>query len=273
MGTRLTGRVVANTRASDPDDPLTAALVAEGARVRSWPTLRFEPPGDPAALAAAAATLPDSDWLVVTSPRAAGAFTAAAGAPPSSVRIAAVGPATASRLKRAGWTPTVIGHGGAEALVRMLSEAAELRGARVLFPAASRARPALERGLRKLGARVHRVEAYRTVSCLPDTERVRADLRTGVDVVTFASPSAVEGLARALEGNLAAALTLVPVAAIGPTTLQALTDAGVTWAGLAPEPTLPGLVRACIALCAPAGPRVPAEHPRSSLVSTLRNGR
>ncbi|NIQ53556.1 MAG: HemD protein, partial [Gammaproteobacteria bacterium] len=75
---------------------------------------------------------------------------------PSDVPVAAVGSTTAEGLHERGWTPLVVGRGGASELVAELAAQHDLRGRRVLFPAASRAGPALEESLRACGAVVHR---------------------------------------------------------------------------------------------------------------------
>jgi uroporphyrinogen-III synthase/uroporphyrinogen III methyltransferase/synthase len=117
----------------------------------------------------------------------------------------------------------------------------------VLFPAGSLARDLLDRELRQVGADVVRVEAYRTVPTPPDAREVRADLASGVHVVTFASPSAVRALAEALDGRLASALAPCAVVAIGPTTADALGAAGRTRIRVAERTTVQAVVAACAA--------------------------
>jgi uroporphyrinogen-III synthase len=80
----------------------------------------------------------------------------------------------------------------------------------------------------------------------PDGARVRADLALGVDVVTFASPSAVRALATALDDDLPTALEGTGVAAIGKTTAAALDDLGVRDVAIGPRAGMDGLVEACI---------------------------
>ena len=76
----------------------------------------------------------------------------------------------------------------------------ELPGAKILYPASSRALPTIAAGLTQLGAEVTQVEAYRTEAARarrrPSAARWIA--RGAVGAVTFASPSAVIELARAL---------------------------------------------------------------------------
>ncbi len=121
--------------------------------------------------------------------------------PPPSPRVAVVGPTTARAATEAGWVVAVEGRGpGAGGLAAQVGAAFPLAGARVLYPAASGAASTVEDEFTALGARVTRVEAYQTVVTPPPTGRVRADLAAGVDAVTFASPSAVRAVDRALGG-------------------------------------------------------------------------
>jgi uroporphyrinogen-III synthase len=251
----LSGRTVVVTRDGDPDDPLVTALRDRGATVLVWPTLAFEPPLDPTPLEAALRSPDTWDWIVFTSARAVAAV-AARYPPHATTRVAAVGDATARALAAAGWRVDIVGRGpGAVALAATLSAAADLAGARVLFPTASRAADALTSALAEAGAHVHRVEAYRTVAHGPDPGLVRRDLTAGVDALTFASPSAVEALAASLDAlpgrntagptaGLAGALAGCAVAAIGPTTAEALTRRGVADVTVADTASLEGLVQA-----------------------------
>ena len=243
---RLNGRVVATTRDGRPGDTLVLALRAEGAEVRVWPTLSIEGPQDPAPLEAALAALGGFDWIAFTSAHAVDAVVERVPVPQGRPRTAAVGEATAEALSRRGWPVDVVGRGnGATGLADALAEAGLRSGARVLFPAGSLARDVLDRELRLMGADVHRVEAYRTTPAPPDGTVVHRDLIRGVDVVTFASPSAVRALAQALGGRLADALTACAVVAIGPTTAAALGKAGRTDVRVADRATVGALVDAC----------------------------
>ncbi len=278
----LAGVRVVTTRSASGEDRLRALLEMAGARVLAWPTSEYPPPRDPSPLEAALARLDRFDWVVFTSARAVAAvgegratMAPAAGGPPTP-RVAAVGPATARAATEAGWTVAVEGRGpGARGLAARVAATFPVAGARVLFPAASGAGPTLEEEFTALGARVTRVEAYRTVVTPPPAERVRADLAAGVDAVTFASPSAVEAVDRALGGDpaprgpahpaqageLARALTGIAVACIGPTTAAALERRGVADVRVAAAATLEGVVEALVELFDSPGPgRITARH-------------
>jgi uroporphyrinogen-III synthase len=87
------------------------------------------------------------------------------------------------------------------------------------------------------------VEAYRTESGASlDLESCRTWIaRQGVGAVTFASPSAVTELERALgEADFSRLLATAPAVAIGPTTARALSERGHTPV-LAESATLRGL--------------------------------
>ena len=186
------------------------------------------------------------DWVAFTSVAAVEAVTELAGTAPTRARVAAVGRSTSQALEAAGWCVAVIGSAGALALVSSWAAKYELSGAQVLFPAGSLARPTLEDQLIRRGAHVDRVEAYRTRTVSPDADRVRADLHLGVDVVTFASPSAVRSLAGALARDWPQALRGSVVVSIGPTTSNALVDAGLDLERIvmADQPSIDGLMEA-----------------------------
>jgi uroporphyrinogen III methyltransferase/synthase len=115
-------------------------------------------------------------------------------------------------------------------------------GTRVLYPASSRALPTIAAGLRELGAVVTQVEAYRTEAAALDVAECRAWIeRGGLGAVTFASPSAVTELARALGAqDFARLLDQAPPVAIGRSTARELAAHG-RQAMLAETATLHGL--------------------------------
>lgn len=243
----LTGRGVAVTRAEPAGGALGARLEARGARVARWTTIALVPPADPAPFESALARLEEFDWLAVTSGHAVAALVERVAAPPASLALAAIGPATAAALEAAGWRVDRVGEGdGAEGLVAAFRAAGDAAGARVLYPASARARTTLEHGLAALGATVERVEAYRTLPVALDAAACRAEIESGaVEAVTFASPSALEGLAEALgDAELSELLARVAVASIGPTTSAALAAFGRAPDAEAEPSTLDGLVEA-----------------------------
>lgn len=252
------GPGVAVTRPGPDPGRLGALLSAAGATVVHWPCIRFVPPADPGPLEDAVRALATYDWVVLTSPRAARRWSAACrdlGVAPtgsgagagavsgSAVRSAAVGPATAAALREAGWPVSrVAATYSAAGLVETFAAAGDARGARVLVPSSALADDVLPEALRELGAEVDRVISYRTLPA------ARSGATGGVRVVTFTSPSTVEGFLAVAKGDEALAAAIrrrFATAAIGPTTAGALAAAG--WPSVvAEEATLEALAEAAM---------------------------
>lgn len=243
------------TRAEESDGPLSTELKSLGLPVLVWSAVRVLPV-DTAQLDEALRRADSFDWIVFTSRYGVAAVTARLPAAPAGVRTAAVGRATASVLQQHGWPVDMLpGEPSAAGLVAAFAASGAARGARILYPASSRALPTLAAGLTQLGAQVTTVEAYRTVSGTSlDVEDCRAWIaRQGVGAVTFASPSAVAELESALgKDDFARLLGMAPAVAIGPTTARALAERGYT-PTLAESATLRGLARTSL-LAVRAGP-------------------
>ncbi|HTV52476.1 MAG TPA: uroporphyrinogen-III synthase [Steroidobacteraceae bacterium] len=235
------------TRDEPENGPLSEALRGLGLAVRRWPVVRSAAPADAAPLAAALAHLAEVDWIVFTSRHAVSAVAAELahlrlGMPAHGVRIAAVGERTAAALRERHWPLDLLPEeASAEALVRAL--VAQLSpGARVLFPASSRALPTLPEGLRAHGIEVIQVEAYRTESAPLDAASCHREIERGdIGAVTFTSPSTVIELDRALgAGYFDRLLEDAATVALGATTARALAARGHVCALAAPT-TLAGL--------------------------------
>jgi uroporphyrinogen-III synthase len=237
-------RPVVVTRAESADGPLSRELRSLGLEVLSWPAVSVTA-SDSKALDEALAQLASFAWIVFASRHAVAAVLARVRKPPAQLHVAAVGRATALTLTQRGW-PVHLTPEEASAAALIGAFAAEWRaadaGARVLYPASSRALPTIAAGLRELGAHVTQVEAYRTDAATLDVAECRAWIeRRGLGAVTFASPSAVAELARALgEEDFARLLDHAPPVAIGRTTARALAARGLN-ATLAETATLHGL--------------------------------
>jgi glutamate-1-semialdehyde 2,1-aminomutase len=267
------------TRDEDPDrGRLGEALRALGAPVLHWRTTAVEPPADPGALEGLAARLAGVDWVILTSRNAVDAVAGAVGAAPEGVRVAVVGRKTAEAARAAGWAPALVGEATGEALAGALLEHLGPETGRLLLPTTPRAADTIPERLRRAGHRVERVEAYRTVLPEPDVEACRDAIDRGaVGVVTFTSPSAVQGLERGLPGPLLERLKATSEGvAIGPTTARAAEAAG--WSTReAADTSLDGVAAAAAALLAERLQRDSPFHntdtdPRSGMSAVQRNG-
>jgi len=225
---------------------LAAKLEALGAEVLLAPTIRIEPPENPAPLddAIHASKSGKYDWIVFTSVNAVEAFFGRAAEAPNA-HYAAIGPATAEALETRGLNADIVpGRHVAEDVFEALRRHTDLFGKRFLLPQADIAREALPRMLREAGTEVDVVSAYRTVPDAEGAARANELVRTGAtDAVTFTSASTVRGFLSSADEAVRARLT---PASIGPITSAALRDAGVEPATEAKRYTAEGLVEALV---------------------------
>jgi uroporphyrinogen III methyltransferase/synthase len=227
-----------------------------GADAIEAPMIRILPPDDYGPLDEACARAGDFDWIVFSSANAVDAFVARLLAGPKDVRalggvrLCSVGPATAEHLARHGLkvdlTPPEY---RADAVLRALLEQGDVRGLKILLPHADIGRELLADELRKQGADVTEVVAYRTVAVEGDREGepdiYRMLLERSIDVVTFTSASAVRNIVRVLGAEPAADLlgsTLV--ACIGPVTAEAASQCNIATTIQPASHTIPALVDA-----------------------------
>lgn len=248
----LAGRRIVITRARAQASELRAALEAKGAQVVELPTIAIKPPRQWGPLDAAIRGLENYDWVVFTSANGVENFFARLAKQRKDARalrrarLAAIGPATAAALARCRVQADVVPNEfRAEGLLRALKNE-RWRGKRVLLARAAAARALLPQELRRRGARVDVVDAYRTVA--PEESRNQAQeifARRQPDLITFTSSSTVRNFFALLGGREAQrALTGVAVASIGPVTSRSARAFGLRVAVEANPYTIPALVRA-----------------------------
>jgi uroporphyrinogen III methyltransferase/synthase len=218
--------------------------------------IRILPPEDGGPLADACDRAGEFDWIVFSSANAVDAFMEQLLAGPADLRalggvkLCAVGPSTAEQLADYGLkvdlTPPEY---RAEAILRALSESGNVRGLKMLLPHADIGRELLAEELRKQGADVTEVVAYRTMAVEADREGdpdiYRMLLERSIDAVTFTSASAVRNFVRILGAEPAADLLgATVVACIGPVTAQAAAQANIMTTIQPASYTVPALVDA-----------------------------
>ena len=225
----LAGRTVVVTRSGSRARGLADALERAGASVLELPLTRQVDASDGGdALRAAAAELADQRWVVLTSVNAVERFMAVLrdARALASVSVAAVGPATADALRRAGVEPDLV---PAEHSARgLVEEFPATEGPRrlVLFPSAEGAPDTIAEGLGDKGWDVRRVDAYRTVPLTAPDPALLARVVTA-DALTLTATSSLQAfLALRTPGG-----TPLPVpghvVCIGPTTAEAARSAGL----------------------------------------------
>ena len=225
----LFGKRVVVTRTRTQAGTLSGALRALGAECHELPTIRIEPPADLLEFGQLVQDCHTYDWLVFASPNGVDAFfkiffkiyddTREIGG----VRIAAVGPATAARLRElhlhVDLQPEEF---VAEAIIKAFQKDHTVENEKILIIRPEKARDVLSKELTKMGAIVDEAIAYRTV---PETDAtgIARFREEAADLITFASSSAVENF-------MALKLPLPPTlrtASIGPVTSQTMRALGL----------------------------------------------
>jgi uroporphyrinogen III methyltransferase / synthase len=227
----LWGKRIVVTRTRKQASALSNKLRALGAQVIELPTIRIEPPTDLREFAELVQDAHIYDWIVFTSANGVEAFfdiffklyddaREIGGA-----RIAAIGPATAQRVKD--FHLHVDLHPDefiAEAVAKEFRKQGSIENVRILVVRAEKARDVLPKELSAAGAIVDEAFAYRTVPETRDTTGARRQLaKEGADLITFTSSSTVENfLAFGLPWPKG-----MQIASIGPITSKTARDHGL----------------------------------------------
>ena len=257
----LFGERILITRAREQAAELAEPLRALGAETLELPTIAIEDPQDWSALDRAIERLrrPAAsggyDWLIFTSANGVRKFIERMAATKTDIRIlagvkiCAIGPATAGELRKHLLAVDVVpGSYVAEGVLEALAEE-PVAGKRFLIPRARVARDVLPEELRKRGAEVDVVEAYRTVLPTERTERTESIFsRHRPTLIVLTSSSTVANLLRLIPPEKRAAyLDGVRIASIGPVTSKTIRRAGLSVHIEAREHTIPALVEAIVA--------------------------
>jgi uroporphyrinogen III methyltransferase / synthase len=248
----LSGQRILITRARHQAAELGDPLRALGAEIIELPTIAIAHPDDWTALDRTMREASGYDWIIFTSANAVRKFAERAAAISAdlsgiaNVKIAAIGSATAAELEKSGLhADKVPEEFRAEGVVEAFATE-NLAGKRILIPRAKVARDVLPIELRKRGAQVDVVEAYRTV-IPPESAALLKEIftRKKPNVITFTSSSTVENFLTLLgQENSGEYLRGVKLASIGPITSETLRRHGLRVDIEATEYTIPALVRA-----------------------------
>lgn len=229
----LFGQRVVVTRARSQAEELSHRLFEAGAEVLEVPVIKFVPPTNLAPLADAILELNSYDWLVFTSANGVDAFFSyffkgfddlrdIGG-----VRIAAVGPATAARLKALHLKVDLMPDDyRAMEVAKAFAKFESVENLKICLLRAEVANPGLPQALEALGAIVDDIPCYRTVVETADPTGTGARLaEEGADWLTFTSGSTVNRFHERFD--LPAFLKKFPrtrLASIGPETTKALAE-------------------------------------------------
>jgi len=246
----LFGKRVLVTRARHQASALSHLLTERGAQPVELPAIDIRPVADLKELDRAILNLKQYHWIIFTSTNGVDAFWQRLHTLKldsrafSTLKIGAIGPATAQALETSGIVPDYIpdvytGEGLISGLKKQY-----VTGQLFLLPRADIADKALAQGISQLGAEVHEVDAYHTVPATEAAIRAKQMLIAGeIDVITFTSSSTVSNLAAAFQDE-PMAINSVKVACIGPKTAETAIKFGLSVDIMAKEQTIPGLVDA-----------------------------
>lgn len=218
----LAGKHIVVTRARHQAPPLEALIREFGAVPLAYPCVEIELPGRSSALDVHLRDLDNFDWIAFSSSNAVWAVAARARSmqvdmETGCIKLAALGPATATELqrrlaRRADFMPESF---SAEGLARQLPVQ---KGDRVLLPQSDLADQNAAEVMRSRGAIVTAPIAYRTVVGRGGVNLPKLIAQDKIDALSFASPSAVRFFRRRCP--IEAALRL-PVVCLGPATAKA----------------------------------------------------
>jgi uroporphyrinogen III methyltransferase/synthase len=246
----LSGQKIIVTRAKDQADALSAPLRQLGAEVTELPTIEIRPASNYSALDAAIKNLKAYDWLIFTSVNGVRYFLDRLDRSRQDLRsiqgkLCAIGPATREALEKFHLKVDVMADEYvAEGLLKALASF-DMKGAKILIARAAVARDVLPDELRRRGAEVDVVEAYRTEVPKELAARTRTILASKPDWITFTSSSTAHNLIAACGAD---ALDGIRIASIGPVTSATLREAGINITTEASQHTVPGLIAAIHAM-------------------------
>jgi uroporphyrinogen III methyltransferase/synthase len=251
----LFGRRIVVTRRSEQAGGFAQRLTELGADVLEVPTIKITRPTETDAIVDALLGLNAYDWLVFTSVNGVTAFfdiffrRFQDMRDIGGVRIAAVGPATAAKLRelhlQVDLTPDEF---TAKKIAAAFEKFETIENLKMCLLRAEVANPDLPKALEELGAIVDDIAIYRTVAETEDPAGAGAMLvESGADWVTFTSGSTVEHFhARFDLPKLLKKFPQMKLASIGPETSKAIRALGLELALEAKEHTTDGLIAALL---------------------------
>ena len=256
----LFGKRIVVTRARGQAAELAHQLGELGAEVLEVPTIKIEPPTRREDVVDAMLELNSYDWLVFTSPNGVTTFfdyffrqfhdmRDLGGA-----RIAAVGPATANKLKELHLQVDLMPEEAVGSqIVEAFAEYESIENLKICLLRAEVANSYLAESLEAMGAIVDDVACYKTVPETDDPRGVAARLlESGADWITFTSGSTVEHFHQRFDlPELVKKFPQMKLASIGPETSKVLALLGLEPAVEAKEHTTEGLIQALLASLLP----------------------
>jgi uroporphyrinogen-III synthase len=250
----LSGKRIVVTRSPGQVKDMETLIERLGGTAILCPVIKTVPPKDQARFDASLANLASFDWIIFTSANGVRFFFQRAEElgiearrTAGHAKVAAVGSKTAAALAAHNLpAPLVADTFTADGLLELL-RGRVVPGEKALLPRANIARKALPLELAALGLDVTDAAAYDTVAAdenfLETKELLEQRL---IDIITFASSSAVCFFLEGLGEENRPLLKGVKIAAIGPVTARTAHEKGLHVDIEAEEYTIPGLIDAIV---------------------------
>src|SRR4030042_175821 len=248
----LFGLGVVITRPERQADDLARLLAEQGANPISFPTIKMVGPSDWRQLDAALKKIDKYAWIIFTSANGVQFFFKRLLDKGKDIRdlkgikICCIGPATAKQIEDRGIKVDLVPDEFiAEGILNSFA-AMNLRDKKILLLSAAIARDILPEGLKKRGASVAVVAAYRTLNSgrkKEELEELFAENK--VDVITFTSSSTVTNYVKIMGADYSLP-PHVQIACIGPVTAATAKKAGFKIDIQQEEYTMEGLVQSLV---------------------------
>lgn len=248
----LFGRRIIVTRARAQASDFVEKLEASGASTLEFPTIETVEPESWEELDSAIDRISQYDWMIFTSVNGLGYLlyrlkqTGRDIRDLAGPRICAIGKKTADAVESVGMKVDLVpDEFRAEAILEAIGD---VKGKKIFIPRAKEARELLPEELKKMGASVDVVTAYRTVRPTGKKDDILKMIReSAVDMVTFTSSSTVTNFAGMFQKTeLAEIQGKLKVASIGPITSETAKKLGFTIDVMPGEYTIDGLTQSII---------------------------
>ncbi|WHH59213.1 uroporphyrinogen-III C-methyltransferase [Petroclostridium sp. X23] len=248
----LFGKRILVTRTVSQASQLTDKIEALGGDAVEFPTITIEEPLSHTELDDALQRLNIYNWLIFTSVNGVDGFfnrmryhkidIRALG----NIKIFAIGAKTKAKVERMGLNidavPNVFNSSEA---VKVLSEYIT-RGDKVLFPTSNLAKDTIINCVEGKGGTIHKVDAYRTEPNYEVDPDIIEDIKSGkIDIITFASSSAVENFVRIAGADIGNA----QICSIGPMTTETAVSFGLKVTATASNATMEDLMDKILEVC------------------------
>ncbi len=254
----LKGVHVLVTRPVDQSENLSSLIEAQGGIAVRFPTLAIVAMEDKSAIQNTLAQIDSYQWLVFIS---ANAVTMQGNSADSdkikkfkSVRIAAIGNATAKALVNAGWAVDLVADSGfnSEALL-VMPELQQITGQRFLIIRGQGGREELANVLQSRGATVDYLDVYKRIIPVSDPSQLKLLLEQDkLDVITITSGEALQNLLVMLEKCFQERLFDIPLVVISNRIRQIAAELGFKRIAVAQSPSDSAILETVI-MCVTGG--------------------